>query len=242
LSLAEHLADALLEQGAEAVAVVGSWTTGDATEDSDLDLAVIGEGPHYRLEVHDGTLVSVGWATAEEQARRLYDPHWLGTHVHGWRHAVVLRDPKALAAGIKEEALKWGWVQVEVECDEWVAETVTGLAEEFLKLVASLRAGDDLTAAAQRSTLALRLPRAMAIRRRILYGSENRLWSLVADELGSEWREAQSSALGLDGGGFDEGCRSARRLFELAVHEAHDLLDQSQLGAVEYALRRARDL
>jgi predicted nucleotidyltransferase len=242
LSTAERLADALLEQGAEAVAVVGSRATGDATEDSDLDLAVIGEGPHYRLEVHDGTLVSVGWAAADEQSRRLYDPHWLGTHVPGWRHAVVLRDPKGLAAGIKEEALKWGWVQVEFECDEWVAKTVTGLAEEVLKLLASLRGGDDLTAAAQRSTLALRLPSAMAIRCRILCGSENRLWGLVADELGSEWREAQSSAFGLEGGSFDESCRSARRLFELAGREVHDLLDEPQLGAVEYALRRAHDL
>ena len=82
----------------------------------------------------------------------------------------------------------------------------------------------------------------MAIRRRILYGSENRLWSLVADELGSEWREAQSSAFGLDGGSLDESCRSARRLFELAVKEAHELLDESQLGAAEYALGRAHDL
>jgi hypothetical protein len=80
------------------------------------------------------------------------------------------------------------------ECNEWVAANVTGRAEEVLKVVASLRAGDDLNAAAQRSVIAQRLAIAVAIHRRILYGSENRLWSLTS-------------------------CRSALELFELAVQE-----------------------
>ena len=84
---------ALVEQGAEAVALVGSRASGDATADSDVDLAVIGEGPQYRLEIHHELLVSVGWAPAEEQRRRLYDPDWLGSHVPGWRQAVPPQRP-----------------------------------------------------------------------------------------------------------------------------------------------------
>jgi hypothetical protein len=86
-AIAERLARSLAARGALAVALVGSHATGDATAESDLDLAVVGEGPHYRLEVHNGLLVSLGWATAEEQRRRLYDPVYLGTHVTGWREA-----------------------------------------------------------------------------------------------------------------------------------------------------------
>jgi predicted nucleotidyltransferase len=90
-AIAERLAHSLAARGALAVALVGSHATGDATAESDLDLAVVGEGPHYRLEVHNGLLVSLGWATAEEQHRRLYDPVYLGTHVTGWREAREVR-------------------------------------------------------------------------------------------------------------------------------------------------------
>ncbi len=91
-AIAERLARSLAAEGALAVALVGSHASGDATADSDLDLAVVGEGPHYRLEVSDGLLVSLGWAPAEEQRRRHCDPAWLGTHVAGWREAVLVQE------------------------------------------------------------------------------------------------------------------------------------------------------
>lgn len=240
--IAERVAAALVKRGAQAVALVGSRARGDATADSDLDLAVVGEGPRYRLEIHDATLVSLGWASAEEQLRRLDDPEWLATHVPGWRDAQVLLDPEGLANGIKAQALDWDWSGVDTRCDEWVAETITGLAEEVEKLAASVRNGDDQTAAIQRSILALRLPGVMAIHRRILYSSENRLWDLVADELGATWRQAQKSALGLEADNLDASCRSALRLFELAAQETRKLFDDRQVGVVEHVLRRARRL
>lgn len=81
IRIAERLARSLGERGARAVALVGSQATGRATAESDLDLAVIGDGPHYRLELHGGVLVSLGWAPAEEQHRRLYDPAYLGNTI-----------------------------------------------------------------------------------------------------------------------------------------------------------------
>lgn len=232
----------LVEQGAQSVALVGSRARGDATADSDLDLAVIGEGPQYRLEIHDGLLVSVGWAPSEEQTRRLYDPRWLGTHVPGWRHAVLLRDPEGHAAEIKDLAISWDWSLVATECDTWAAETISGLAEEALRLVTSLRTADVVTAGVQRSILALQLPAALAIHRRILYGSESNLWGLVADEFGAAWRVTQASALGLHGDDLDSSCRAALRLFELATDDVREILDDRQRAVVEHVLRRARDL
>jgi hypothetical protein len=116
-----------------------------------------------------------------------------------------------------------------------VAEEITALAEEAHKLVAALRAGHRTTAAAQRSVLALRPAQILAVHRRILYGSENRLWDLVADAMGGEWRGAQSAALGLSGEPLEETCRAALRLYDLAVAETHALLDERQRGVVRYA-------
>jgi len=239
-AIAERLARSLADAGARAVALVGSHARGDASAESDLDLALIGEGPHYRLEVHDGVLVSLGWASAEEQSRRLYDPAYLGTHVPGWRTAVLLHDPEGLAAAIKQEAAAWQWEHVADRCRGWVAESITGYAEEVHKLVASLRRGEATTAAVQRLVVALRLASVVALHRRILYASENRLWDLVARELGTEWADAQTAALGIRGESLEESCRAAVRLFDLAVDEVRPLLDSRQLAVVEHASRRAK--
>ncbi|HEV2745545.1 MAG TPA: hypothetical protein VGV91_20495 [Rubrobacter sp.] len=65
-----------------------------------------------------------------------------------------------------------------------MAEEITSLAEEVHKLVAALRDGHRTVAAVQRSVLALRPAQVLGVHRRILYGSENRLWDLVADAMG----------------------------------------------------------
>jgi predicted nucleotidyltransferase len=238
----DRVTAALASQGAQAVVLVGSHATGDAAPDSDIDLAVVGDGPPYRLEIQDARLVAVSWADADEQRRRLYDPDVLGTHVPGWRQAIVLSDRDGIAERIRQEALDWRWEKVEADCGRWVAAWVTGLAEEVLKVVGSLRAGNDLNAAVQRSVIALRLAKALAIHRRILCGSENRLWGIVADELGPSWRAAQASALGLDDADLEASCRSALVLFDLAVEEVRALLDDRQCAVVDHARSLARAL
>jgi predicted nucleotidyltransferase len=241
-AIAERLARSLAAEGALAVALVGSHASGDATADSDLDLAVVGEGPHYRLEVHNGMLVSLGWAAAEEQRRRLYDPDWLGTHVTGWRKAVLLHDRDGVGAAIKDEAHAWTWEQVSDRVDEWVAESVTGFTEEVQKLVTSLARGQTTMAAVQRSLLALRLASTLALHRRILYGSKNRLWDIVAQEIGPAWRDAQAAALGVGGESLEVGSDAALELFALAAREVTPLFDERQRAVVEQGLQRAETL
>ena len=234
-AVADRLVPRLVTDGARAVALVGSHARGDAGIDSDLDLAVVGEGPHYRLEVIDGVLVSLGWAPEDVQRRRLDDPQYLGTHVSGWREAVVLHDPDGVAVSIQREALEWTWDRVELGA--WVAESITGHAEEAQKLTASLRAGKVSAAAVQRSVLALRLPAILALHLRILYGSENELWDRVAEALGPDWRDAQSAALGLGGESLETSCEAALQLFVLASREVDALFDERQRAVLEHALR-----
>jgi predicted nucleotidyltransferase len=63
LLVSQAVSRRLVRQGAKAVGVFGSWARGDAYEESDIDIHAIGRGPCYRLEQHQGFLVSISWMT-----------------------------------------------------------------------------------------------------------------------------------------------------------------------------------
>ena len=136
--------------------------------------------------------------------------------------------PHGVAASIQAEAWAWTWQSVEGDCDLWSAQELTGLAEEVLKLRTALRTGAETTASVQRSLLALRLAKIVAVRRRVLYGSENRLWDEVSAAMGTEWESAQRHALGLDEATWEQSCRAALDLYALAAEELAPLLDHDQ--------------
>ena len=147
-------------------------------------------------------------------------------------------DPGDIAASIKAEAQAWTWRGVEAACDRWAADELTGLAEEVLKLRASL---GETSASVQRSVLSLRLARIVAVRRRILYGSENRLWDELSAAMGAEWTAAQRSAFGLDGATWETSCDAALELYALAVAELAPILDENQRAVIALALGSSGD-
>jgi len=235
VDLARAVAAELVAEGAKAVVIAGSQVRGDATEVSDIDLYAIGSGPAYALRVVRGRLVAISWRREDDERRALRQPASVGAVVPAWRAAHVLHDPEGVAEGLKREAEAFDWAAISAACDEWVAEATTGYAEEVLKLVAARRADDRLLAAVQRSVLALRLPRVMAVYHRLLYETENRLWHLVAQAMGDEWAAAQAAALGLVPN--EDAARAGVRLFALAVAEVRPLLTESQVAVVDIALR-----
>jgi hypothetical protein len=79
----------------------------------------------------------------------------------------------------------------------------------------------------QRAIIALRLPGLLAIHRRLLYGSENRLWDMVAEQEGEPWAGAQTRALGNAGCTFEEGCVAALELYLLYVEAVGSLVEDA---------------
>lgn len=228
----------LIAAGAEAVVLAGSHARGEATELSDIDLYVIGNGPDYTLRVVDELLLSVSWRTEAEEREALRRPASAGAVVPGWRGARILHDPASIAAGLQAEAHAFDWSTIAPECDAWVADQVTGYAEEVLKLVAARRAGDRQLAAIQRSILALRLPIVMAVHERVLYDSENRLWSMVGEAMGERWAAAHAVALRLDDGSTAEDAGGeALTLYAVAADHIGQLLSDDQRAVVDVALR-----
>jgi len=223
-------------KGAKAAVLVGSHARGDAGPDSDVDVLAVGPRTFsFRLERRGGLLVSISSRPSEAYRREMADPGSVCTAVPGWREAVVLYDPEGIAGALVEEAEAWNWGPLERRCNGWVAEEITSLAEEVHKLVAAIRDGHLAVAAVQRSVLTLRPAQVLGVHRRILFGSENRLWDLVADAMGEGWRRTQSTAFGLDGEPFEQTCRAALMLYGLAADETRPLLDERQRRVVRHA-------
>lgn len=234
--IAEEVSLNLVDAGATAVALTGSHARGDALPHSDIDLVALGDGPEYRLERRAGYLVAVAWTTAEQVERDFADPGKAALLVQGWRDALPMFDPDGAVERLRQRAMTWDWSVIgEDVCNAYVAEELTGYAEEVQKLVNLLEAGNLTGAAVQRSILSLRIATVLAVHLRLLYSSENDLWILVGAALDERWRAAQSVALGLGDEPFHETCLAALELFRLSAGIVAPLLDERQAAVVSAA-------
>ena len=244
MRLARGVTRELVDGGAIAVVMTGSHVRGDAHSASDLDLiAIVPTKPSdedrrgwlrpYRMR--GGVLVSTAWETPRGARGTFRDRRLAPTFVPGWREAVILYDPSGVAARLKRAAGRWTWDVIAGASDRWVAQQITGLAEEVHKLAGTLAASMTHVAAAQRSILAVHLAGTMAERHRILFGSDNVLWDLVSERMGEPWASTQARALSEHGESLEESCQAALALYSLAAAAARALLDRHQRAVVDAA-------
>jgi len=242
LNLAHEMACELASQGAKAVLLTGSHVRGEAYPESDVDILILGNGPggkSYWPSLRMGFLVSVSWRTVDDVRESFTKPQEVGEIIPAIRGALAVHDPDGLAAELKGEAEAWRWDAISDRCDAWVADEITGYAEEVHRLLGNLKIGRVWVAAVQRFVLACRMGTIMAVHRRILYETENRLWDLVAEAMGGHWTRVQGAAFGAGNEGFAETCRAALELYALAASEVKHLLDGNQYGIVAHACAMA---
>ena len=235
LLVCRKISRTLAQRGAEAVVLFGSRVRGDAYEESDIDIHALGEGPQYRLERHQGFLVSVAWMTPAQHRHAFQNPSEAGGIVPAWRNAAILYDPHGVADSLKQEARRWQWHLLDRKADRWVAEEITGYAEEVHRLIGNLQLGRKSAAAIMRSVLAIHMAPVLAVHCRIFYDTENRLWRLVSTRMGAEWARLQSIALGEDNQSFDDTCEAALQLYAIAARAVRPLLNRRQYQVVAHA-------
>lgn len=237
LRLARRVAREEIAGGARAVILTGSHATGTAGADSDVDVVVVGRGRAEELRRRSGYLLSITrWPFTRHRAA-FRDPALAGSVIPGWRDAIIVSDDSGIASQLQERARAWRWEQLAGRSDAWVAERITGFAEEVHKLVACSQSGCTSGAAAQRSVLVLHMAKITAVRHRMLYGSENVMWKMVSDGMGEPWAGVQARAFGANGERFKETCGAALELYRLAAADAAHLLDAGQRAVISHACR-----
>lgn len=229
------------DDGSRALILTGSHARGDAHPESDLDLRIVGEGPSSKLRKRrEPFLISISAMSEEENRKAFSDPSECAELIPGWRTALILIDPKGTAQKLKDEAEAWSWDQVDAgEVDDWVAEQLTAMSEEIHTLVGNLDQDIRPAAAATVSGIATELPSVMAVRRRVLYSSEKELWDRVADEMGGDWGDLQSQALGE--ASLEDAAEAAFRLFVIAAADAEKTFDDRQREVVHHACKLAKE-
>jgi hypothetical protein len=235
LQVAHTFSRKLIGQRAEAVVLFGSWVRNEAYKESDLDIHAVGRGSHYTLERCQGFLVSTSWATARQVRQTFKDPSQVGGVIPAWRNGLIIHDPHGIADALKQEAERWQWNSLGKHADRWVAEELTGYAEEVHRLVGNLQLRRRSAVSVQRSILAIRMAPILAVHHRILYETENQLWDLVSERMGADWAQLQSAAFGEGGQSFEETCRASLNLYSSTAREVRHVLNQRQCRVVAHA-------
>jgi hypothetical protein len=229
----DPLARQLAKTGAVAVVLAGSWSRGEAHRASDIDMWVLGRRSGLQTLVRDGFVIHVQRTTERAERRSFRDPRRAGASVPGWRSALLVYDPRGVAARLQGEARRFRYASIADRCDRWVADEVVRWSEEAVKIVRALGVGSLETAAVQRNLLANRLALVLAVHRRMLWDSENELWERVGRREGVRWRSAQRAALGVPRGDVEGSCRAALDLYVLTADAVRRTLRPDQARVVD---------
>lgn len=235
------LTDDLIDRGAVAVVVVGSYARGEAHRHSDLDMVAIGSGDAVHRVV-DGLLVSVDWFTDEKARSFLNIPQLAGQHVPGWRNALIVHDPDGVAERLQRHAYQWRWDDIAAKVDRTVAELVPLFSSNAQHLVGDIIGERWMRAAQTRSILALHCAQIMVMHLRLLYGSEHNLWGAVADAMGPEWRQTQQAAFGFHGEDMAATAAAALKLYRITAENTRHLMTPTQQEMVDVALHAIESL
>jgi len=238
-SIVRKLVPELRANGARAVLLAGSWARGDARRESDIDLWVLGARSGEEERWHAPFVLSLLYTNARAERAKLTNPRHIGGAVPGWRVAVPVFDPYRTARRIQTEAQRFRWNAVAASCDRWVGREMGRWAEEVVKLVRALGAGQDATAAVQRNLIADALGFVMATHQRKFWDSENESWERIGRAVGGPWARAQRAALGIPGGRLVPSCAAALRLYALTARAVAPTLSPNDREIAAHACRTA---
>jgi predicted nucleotidyltransferase len=205
--------EALLRVGQEspggekrAIVVFGSYATGRARPDSDVDLVcyvrALPEDPaeHYTIRFVGNRMVCVLLQRLEDTREGLGCPERAVWSVPSLKNARVLLDSDGEFARLRETAERFDWGRLQESANVYASRRLMKFAEEAMKLGSALRRSDNHGILTETIWLVLGLPMVIAVQRGIFLENETRIPWQVQEALGTDsaWSRHYRQAAGYD--------------------------------------------
>ncbi|GGJ41234.1 nucleotidyltransferase domain-containing protein [Deinococcus roseus] len=221
--LLQELTAQLVQEGAEAVLLLGSMARGEEVLYSDLDLhAVYQTVPTYqqRIFYQNGQLVTISFYTWDRKELAFTDAQTALWNIEGMRHTRILHDPEGRFADLQKRALAFEWREVQDAALVRISSHLYNTIEESHKVMGALTTHNPEKCLFALQGMQWPLAEASAFANGALIVTENRYWSTIRDrEQDPVWRENFWTMLGFTDASILErgvaGLRLYLRTFEL---------------------------
>jgi predicted nucleotidyltransferase len=238
-----------------AIALMGSYARGDATEYSDVDVVRFAANPPgsdeqaYRLQYRSGRLVSISTTTVAAKERELSSPVNAVMAVPGLRQARVLLDKDGSLAALREKAIAFTWERLQPAADRLASYDLMGNAEEVHKVLSALVRRDESAAMYGTVGMCNMLTQIVIVQRGLLIQTENSWFHQVYDAVGwdSDWTRYHRLANGFEAGPrhlppFEARAIAALHLYQETARLLRHVLRPAHAEVVDTAIENVHRL
>ena len=229
------------------VGIVGSYTRGQESKYSDVDLDIyVSEPPEnpydrYTLRNWEDKLVSLKYTLLDDERAALTHPRRAIWVVPGLRGMRILLDKNGSMASLQKESNEFDWSPLQPAADEFAAEEIMGNAEEVHKILNGLARRHESTVLYASWGLVKNMLEAVAVQKGIMIISENRYFDLIQDSVGrdSKWTNTFRTAWGLDplSSQYQTRGAAALKLYQLSAEMFDTLIPEKHRSVINKTLQ-----
>lgn len=242
--LAEKLG-AIDKQGIEAIALMGSYSRGEAETYSDIDIVcLLPTGMNKRpgsIDIIEDKYVVTSYVTIDEVEKWFVDPKLATEYILGLQKAKPLFDPNGTLAKLKLRACQFEWTEkLQAKANKMVSQELVGWMEEVHKALQGLLSNDVGRMLNGLFGLTFGIFGVVRVYKGILLDGENSIYSKIVASYGPDSRFAQLSSKAFGVGpteSIQERVVAGLLLFDTVTDEVMELLEDKDKAAVTLAKR-----
>jgi hypothetical protein len=246
----EAIANRYRSPGVLAIALMGSFSRGDAGPYSDVDVVRLrSSDPHsdsaetHLIDKQFVVISDVGPSTVSDWFSK---PVEATASIAGVRAARPLWDPSGHFESIKNRAISFVWdAEMQNKANVFASEAMVGWIEEVQKGLEGLRRQDVGRMLNARYGLSWGLTKVMRVQRGILISGDNASYTEVVANIGTEsvWAELGRHAFGVSGLPLSDQVKAGLRLYAETARMLDDVLsEQDKLLVHEVICRINREI
>lgn len=193
----------LNQPGVIGLAVTGSYSRGNHTALSDVDMDIFVETlpeDAYTLRILNGKLVSLKYIRPSDEFDSLTKPEKAIWAVPGLRQMHILLDESGKLAELQQAALMFEWQTLQHAANAYAVESLMGCAEEACKIISGLKQENESKVLYAAWGMFKGLSFAAAVQAGLMIESENKIFAMMQTHFQNRpaWVRAFRLSFGMD--------------------------------------------